>query len=106
MQDTTFSQSSLPPRSTEDHSKLEGNGASRTHYETLEVAQDASQDEIRQSYRRLILVHHPDKRSSLRQEDVHNQAEALNVAYAVLSNANARADYDETLENRLGEWKC
>lgn len=84
-------------------SKLEGDGASRTHYETLEVAHDASPDEIRQNYRRLILVHHPDKRSNSHQDHLPRQAEALNVAYAVLSDAASRSDYDEALKAKQAE---
>lgn len=85
------------------NSKLEGNVASKTHYEILEVAQDASQEEIRQNYRRLILLHHPDKQTlSQVNSALDKQAEALNVAYAVLSDAALRAEYDRSLQEKLG----
>lgn len=84
--------------------KLEDNAASRTHYETLEVAKDASPEEIRQNYRRLILLHHPDKQRANEDSGLDKQAEALNVAYAVLSDTALRADYDSALKDRLGEW--
>jgi curved DNA-binding protein CbpA len=73
----------------------------------LEVAQGASNEEIRQSYRRLILLHHPDKRNAVPnakysgQHDV--QAELLNSAYATLSDPAARTQYDEILKHTLGE---
>lgn len=84
--------------------KLEDNAASRTHYETLEVAKDASPEEVRQNYRRLILLHHPDKQRASEDNGLDKHAEALNVAYAVLSDAALRADYDSALKDRLCEW--
>lgn len=69
------------------------------------MSQLASQDEIRQSYRRLILLHHPDKQRKQEHDDrtQERQAEALNVAYAVLSDAVLRVEYDEALKQKLGE---
>ena len=37
----------------------------RNHYETLRVAQTASCDQIRASFRRLAKVYHPDRKSSV-----------------------------------------
>ncbi|CAG5905058.1 unnamed protein product [Menidia menidia] len=54
-------------------------------YEILGVKKDASEDELKRSYRKLALRFHPDK----------NHAPAIGNAYAVLSNANKRRQYDQ-----------
>ncbi|MDR0467104.1 MAG: DnaJ domain-containing protein, partial [Deltaproteobacteria bacterium] len=33
----------------------------RCYYEVLEVSRDASEDEIKRSYRKLAMQHHPDR---------------------------------------------
>jgi curved DNA-binding protein len=59
-----------------------------THYSTLGVSENASQDEIKQAYRRLANKHHPDKGG--------DQATFKNIstAYDVIGDAQKRADYD------------
>ena len=92
------------------------NGAvdASTHYATLELHHSATRDEIRQSFRRLILLHHPDRQLSGRSNALDNhaafsdgtvrsadvRAEALNTAYDVLYDPEKRTAYDEQL--RLG----
>lgn len=61
-----------------------------THYETLGVGKDASPDEIKRAYRLCSSKAHPDKGGS----DAEQQA--VNQAYAVLSDAERRKTYDET----------
>ncbi|KAM3161006.1 hypothetical protein ACU8KH_05154 [Lachancea thermotolerans] len=64
-------------------------------YETLGVAPDATQDEIKKAYRRLALQHHPDKVSdeSLRDESEIKFKEVA-AAYELLSNEEKRQNYD------------
>ena len=63
-----------------------------SHYHTLGVRPDASAREIRDAYRRLARIHHPD----------HGDADAgamaaLNEAYRVLGEPSRRAVYDAAL---------
>ncbi len=66
----------------------------RNHYQTLGVNHWAEPAEIKQAYRRLVKVHHPDRNQH---KDNHEQMVAINQAYAVLSNPQARAKYDQSL---------
>ena len=65
----------------------------RTFYDILQVERDASVLEIREKYRRLMQTdaHHPDLGGDVR------TAALINKAYAVLSDARKRADYDRKL---------
>jgi curved DNA-binding protein len=65
-----------------------------THYNTLGVAQDASTDEIKKSYRKLASVHHPDREGG----DTAKFQE-IQAAYSILSDAAKRAEYDRQLAN-------
>lgn len=62
-----------------------------TLYETLEVTQSATADEIKISYRRLAKVHHPDKGGD---EELFK---SINNAYSILSDVNKRRDYDNKI---------
>ena len=66
----------------------------RNHYQTLGVNHWAEPAEIKQAYRKLVKVHHPDRNQH---KDNHEQMVAINQAYAVLSNPQARARYDQSL---------
>lgn len=67
---------------------------SRTYYEVLHVSRDAPREIIRGSYRTLMqqLKHHPDLGGDT------STAALINEAYAVLSDAKRRAEYDERLD--------
>jgi curved DNA-binding protein len=58
------------------------------HYATLGVARLATQDEIKQAFRRLASQHHPDKGG-----DTHRFQE-IQAAYEVLGDESRRAQYD------------
>ena len=71
----------------------------RDYYEVLGVERNASEDEIRKAYRKLALVHHPDKHSRASEERQHDEArkfQQVGFAYAVLSDDKRRKRYDST----------
>lgn len=69
------------------------------YYEELGVRQDASERDIRQAYRLLVRVLHPDVQTSddLRQA-AERQLNRLNEVLAVLTNEETRRAYDLELE--------
>ena len=68
------------------------------HYQTLQVNSQASQQEIKQAYRRLAKQFHPD---SQRENKNCDKIIALNAAYEVLSNSKSRRLYDR--QQQLGQ---
>jgi molecular chaperone DnaJ len=64
----------------------------RDYYEVLGVSQTASEQEIKSAYRRLAVMHHPDKNpgDAAAEEKFKEAAEA----YSVLSDAEQRRRYD------------
>ena len=72
------------------------------YYQTLQVDSLATQQEIKQSYRRLAKRFHPD---SLSQTADPNKIIEINAAYEVLSNPQTRRQYDRELESTsLDDW--
>jgi molecular chaperone DnaJ len=67
-----------------------------THYERLGVRPDADPSQIRDAYRRLARVHHPDARGGRMSPEMP----AINEAYRVLSDVARRLDYDRELRGR------
>ncbi|KAJ1650943.1 hypothetical protein IWQ61_008374 [Dispira simplex] len=74
----------------------------KSYYAILNVSKQASDDEIRESYRRLCLAFHPDKhRDPLAHQAARIQFERIQRAYEVLSQPKLRALYDELGEEGL-----
>lgn len=69
----------------------------RDYYEVLGVARDASENEIRKSYRKLARKHHPDVATD--KEEGERKFKELNEAYEVLSDPEKRKKYDDLGEN-------
>ncbi len=67
--------------------------AKRDYYEILSVSRAASADDIKKSYRKLALQYHPDRNpgDKMAEEKFKEAAEA----YAVLSDNEKRAQYDQ-----------
>ncbi|MEH2449279.1 MAG: J domain-containing protein [Nostoc sp.] len=66
------------------------------HYETLKVSPSASLAEIKQAYRRLVKLFHPDSN----QETADNeQIIRINAAYEVLGDNQNRRNYDQQLQD-------
>jgi hypothetical protein len=70
--------------------------AAHTHYETLRVDRHASPQRVRTAYRRLAQKFHPDRYQG--RGDSAGVMAQINLAYAVLSDADQRAAYDQALQ--------
>lgn len=66
-----------------------------SHYDTLEVPQDASLETIRTSYKLLARKYHPDRNAN--SANSHCLMQAINAAFEVLGDPVRRADYDQWL---------
>jgi len=74
------------------------------YYEILGVSRNASQDEIKKSFRNLALQHHPDKNKN--SEDSKQRFMKIIEAYEVLSDEQARKNYDtNTFQRRTTKAK-
>src|SRR6266404_1285288 len=67
--------------------------AKRDYYEVLGVNRDASEDEIKKSYRRLAMKFHPDRNPD--NPKAEEQFKEAKEAYEVLTDANKRSAYDQ-----------
>lgn len=61
-------------------------------YDVLGVSRDATQDEIKRSYRKLALEYHPDRNPG--DEAAEERFKQISEAYATLRDAESRARYD------------
>jgi curved DNA-binding protein CbpA len=67
-------------------------------YKILGVSPSASQDEIKSAHRELVKIFHPDLFStSAEKARANKRLQQINEAYATLSNAGRRRQYDATL---------
>jgi DnaJ-class molecular chaperone len=64
-----------------------------THYEVLGLSEKATPEEIKDMYKKLVLVYHPDKCSS---NVLVDKFRRIQRAYMILSNGTSRAEYDRS----------
>ncbi len=74
--------------------------AKRDYYEVLEVAKSAAADEIKSAYRKKALQFHPDRNPG--SKEAEEKFKEASEAYAVLSDAEKRAKYDQFGHGGLG----
>ncbi|GAA8163812.1 DnaJ family protein [Helicobacter pylori] len=72
---------------------------SKSLYQTLNVSENASQDEIKKSYRRLARQYHPDLNKIKEAEEKFKE---INAAYEILSDEEKRRQYDQFGDNMFG----
>ncbi|GHP49464.1 DnaJ family protein [Helicobacter pylori] len=72
---------------------------SKSLYQTLDVSENANQDEIKKSYRRLARKYHPDLN---RTKEAEEKFKEINAAYEILSDEEKRRQYDQFGDNMFG----
>jgi DnaJ-class molecular chaperone len=66
-------------------------------YDILEVPETASQDEIKKAYRKLSMIHHPDKNGN--SQESTEKFQKISEAYEVLGTPEKKKEYDMTNSN-------
>lgn len=70
-------------------------GKPKTLYQILTVKQDATADDLKQAYRRLVMQTHPDRN---KEPDAREQFEQIQAAYEVLRDDQKRKRYNAGLK--------
>lgn len=73
--------------------------AKKSLYETLEITQGASADEIKKAYRKLARKYHPDINKTPEAEEKFKE---INGAYEILSDEEKRKKYDMYGDDMFG----
>jgi molecular chaperone DnaJ len=69
--------------------------AKRDYYETLGVAKNANEDDIKKAYRKLAMKHHPDRNQGDDAKKSEEKFKEAKEAYEMLSDPAKRAAYDQ-----------
>ncbi|MCL4170390.1 UNVERIFIED_CONTAM: hypothetical protein GTU68_011396, partial [Idotea baltica] len=73
----------------------------KDYYTALGIERDASQDEIKRAYRKLVRKYHPDVNTGNGATEAEEKFKEVGEAYEVLQDPEKRAAYDQ-----LGsDWK-
>lgn len=71
---------------------------SSNYYDILDIDRKATQEDIKKAYKKLALIHHPDKHSDAPPNEKEEQQEIfkkISAANDVLSDPTKRATYDQ-----------
>lgn len=66
--------------------------ARMNYYEILGVSREASDEEIKKAYRKLVFEHHPDRNPH--KKDADERIREINVAYEIVGDPEKRKTYD------------
>jgi curved DNA-binding protein len=72
---------------------------SKSLYETLEVSENSTTEEIKKAYKKLAKKYHPDLNKDPKAEEKFKE---INSAYDVLSNKNKKSQYDQFGDSMFG----
>ena len=70
---------------------------SKTHYDVLQISQDATLTDVKKAYRKLAVQTHPDRNLD-NVEEATIRFREVSEAYEILSEEKARKDYDRILK--------
>ena len=73
---------------------LSGNQNDTSLYKLLNLEKSATSDEIKKSYRKLALKHHPDRNPN-NKEEAEKRFKEISGAYEILSDEQKRKTYDQ-----------
>ena len=62
------------------------------YYQVLGVSREASEEEIKKAYRKLVFQHHPDRNPA--GKDAEAKIREINAAYEIVGDAEKRRSYD------------
>jgi curved DNA-binding protein CbpA len=72
----------------------------RTHYQVLDVSPTATREQVRDQYRRLVRLLHPDRYAAASEAErglAERRMREVTEAWSVIGDAAARSRYDEEL---------
>lgn len=75
----------------------------RDYYDILGVRKNASKEELKKAYRELALKHHPDRVPADKKKEAELTFKEISEAYAVLSDPQKRALYDQYGHNGIDQ---
>ncbi|KAB5524882.1 hypothetical protein DKX38_022631 [Salix brachista] len=76
------------------------------YYNILKVNRNASEDDLRKSYKRLAMIWHPDKNPTTKRSEAEAKFKQISEAYDVLSDPQKRQIYDLYGEEGLKSGQC
>ena len=71
---------------------------SKNYYKIMGLDKDANEKDIKKAYRRLALLHHPDKNPG--NQEAEEMFKKISEAYQVLSDSEKRTEYNNTSINK------